>query len=121
MTEIIGTIKFIQSMPVVGITLIGVVVCALLIRWAWQLCIQGDTLKYKYDERRRIFDRELADVEHELNLMCELSRQLLPLKADMDRLKADVVGRHAVLKIDEFPQQYAFGIEKCCGFEIDWK
>ncbi len=80
-------------------------------------------LTNKLNKRRRQRNERINKERlcKELSLILSLSRQLLPLKADMDRLKADVVGRHAVLKIDEFPQQYAFGIEKCCGFEIDWE
>lgn len=72
-------------------------------------------------ERLRELDKRLAEFHKELDLLVALSKQLLPLKEDMDRLGASVAGRHAVVKISDWPKQYAFGIEKCAGFEIDWK
>jgi hypothetical protein len=78
-------------------------------------------------KEREEFDKETHELAREYDsLMCQLFEYLLPLKADMDRLKANVegrhvVGRHAVVKIDDWPEQYAFGIDRCCGFILDWK
>lgn len=72
-------------------------------------------------EKRRKLEQRLAKFHKELDLLVALSEQLMPIKEDMDRLGADVAGRHAVVKISDWPEQYAFGIEKCCGFILDWK
>lgn len=72
-------------------------------------------------ERLRKFDERLLEVSKELDLRHLLFKTLLPLKEDMDRLGAEVDGRHAVVKISEFPAQHAFGIVWCCGFILDWK
>lgn len=71
--------------------------------------------------KRQLLEKRLAKVHKEMDLLVALSEYLLPLKEDMDRLGANVEGRHAVLKIDDWPKQYAFGIEKCAGFDLDWK
>ncbi|KKN75687.1 hypothetical protein LCGC14_0377900 [marine sediment metagenome] len=67
------------------------------------------------------FWEEVGRVEKEIDLLCALSEYLLPLKKDMDRLNANVEGRHAVVKISGWPEQHALGIIRCCGFELDWK
>lgn len=66
-------------------------------------------------------EKKLAKVHKEMELTYELSEYLLPLKADMNKLKANVEGRHAVLKINDWPEQHAFGITKCAGFILDWR
>ncbi len=69
----------------------------------------------------RKYQKEITDAKRELDLLVPLTRTLLPLKEDMDRMSANIDGRHAVVKIAEFPEQHAFGITRCCGFIIDWK
>ncbi len=72
-------------------------------------------------ELAEFYRKEVIWAEKHNALCISMHKQLLPLKADMDRLKADVAGRHAVVKISDWPEQHAFGIEKCAGFILDWK
>lgn len=80
---------------------------------------QRKVVNIEYDKRN--IEEIFAKVHKELELITELSKYLLPLKADMDRLNANVDGRHAKLKIDDWPEQYESGITHCAGFDLDWE
>ncbi len=92
---------------------LGVIICA-------GCCVRRDERR-KIQEKRHKLKERLAEVHKELELLSALSKQLMPLKEDMDRLRADVAGRHAVVKVSEWPEQHAFGITHCCNFTLDWK
>ncbi len=122
MVEIIGTIEtsnlLIRDWPLAILTIAGIFAVTALIAWAASLSGKD---KLRNEQKRKEFYEKLGRINEELELIIALSKTLLPLKEDMDRLGADVVGRHAVVKIDDWPEQHAFGITHCCGFTLDWK
>lgn len=99
--------------------LIWILIAAMILIWLLNaIRMRISDLK----KEREKFGEETLELAREYDmLMLQLSEYLIPLKADMDRLRARLEGRHAVLKIDDWPEQYAFGITRCCGFDLDWK
>ena len=94
--------------------------CVLFLRFLLNISINKKQ-RIELAEKRRILKERLAEVHKELELLSALSKQLMPLKEDMDRLGANINGRHAVVKVSEWPEQHAFGITECAGFILDWK
>ena len=63
----------------------------------------------------------LCDDEFDkMKAMSALCLHLIPLKIQMDVQGVSLEGRHARLDKKKWSSQFEYGVNRACGFDIDW-